>query len=180
MQAGEPGRSNSCGSTSKSHQGCRPQGILFHHTARPSQRPRPLQSFHGPPLRDLQIATTMPQGAAKGRGKKKFQPWKGHGKGQKGHSKGKHGDLPLVSQTPDGRDICFAFNSQWAIAMSAESVVVTATMRPESTAKYKRAGVRKSDPLGPCSPEVSYGCCISFAATKEKLTSNIFCMSLAN
>jgi hypothetical protein len=21
-----------------------------------------------------------------------------------------------VSQTPDGRDICFAFNSQWAIA----------------------------------------------------------------
>jgi hypothetical protein len=51
-------------------------------------------------------------GRTKGKGKKKFQPWKGHGKGQKGHSKGKHGDLPLVSQTPDGRDICFAFNSQ--------------------------------------------------------------------
>jgi hypothetical protein len=123
-------------------------------------------------------------GRTKGKGKKKFQPWKGHGKGQKGHSKGKHGDLPLVSQTPDGRDICFAFNRAATTSvgdcMSAESVVVTATMRPESTAKCKRAGVRKSDPLGPCSPGVSYGCCISFAATKEKLTSNIFCMSLAN
>eukprot|EP00435_Cladocopium_sp_Y103_P038052 s612_g10.t1 len=37
---------------------------------------------------------------------------KGSFKGHKGGGKGKHGDLPLVSQTPDGRDICFAFNSQ--------------------------------------------------------------------
>ena len=49
----------------------------------------------------------------KGKGKGKFNNNKGFGKGFKGSgSKGKHGDLSLVSQTPDGRDICFAFNSQ--------------------------------------------------------------------
>ena len=49
----------------------------------------------------------------KGKGKGKFQQQKGFGKHQKGNgAKGKHGDLHLVSQTPDGRDICFAFNSQ--------------------------------------------------------------------
>ena len=48
----------------------------------------------------------------KGKGKGKFQN-KGFNKGYKGQGqKGKHGDLSLVSQTPDGRDICFAFNSQ--------------------------------------------------------------------
>ena len=45
LQAGEPGRSNSCGSTSKSHQGCRPQGILFHHTARPHSGRDPCKVF---------------------------------------------------------------------------------------------------------------------------------------
>ena len=49
----------------------------------------------------------------KGKGKGKFQQHKGFGKGAKNNaSKGKHGDLSLVAQTPDGRDICFAFNSQ--------------------------------------------------------------------
>ena len=49
----------------------------------------------------------------KGKGKGKFQQNKGYGKGFKSSGpKGKHGDLNLVSQTPDGRDICFAFNSQ--------------------------------------------------------------------
>ena len=49
----------------------------------------------------------------KGKGKGKFPQHKGFGKGNKGQgNKGKHGDLNLVSQTPDGRDICFAFNSQ--------------------------------------------------------------------
>ena len=47
----------------------------------------------------------------KGKGKGKFQGKQG-GKSNKGLSKGKHGDFNLVSQTPDGRDICFAFNSQ--------------------------------------------------------------------
>lgn len=49
----------------------------------------------------------------KGKGKGKSQQHKGFGKGAKANaSKGKHGDLSLVAQTPDGRDICFAFNSQ--------------------------------------------------------------------
>ena len=47
----------------------------------------------------------------KGRGKGK-QFGKFGGKGGKSYNKGKHGDLSLVSQTPDGRDICFAYNSQ--------------------------------------------------------------------
>ena len=49
----------------------------------------------------------------KGKGKGKFQQNKGYGKGFKSSgNKGKHGDLNLVTQTPDGRDICFAYNSQ--------------------------------------------------------------------
>ena len=49
----------------------------------------------------------------KGKGKGKFNSYKGFQKGHKGSgAKGKHGDLSLVSQTPDGRDICFAYNSQ--------------------------------------------------------------------
>ena len=48
----------------------------------------------------------------KGRGKYSFgNSFKGAGKHHKG-GKGKHGDLHLVSQTPDGREICFAYNSQ--------------------------------------------------------------------
>eukprot|EP00435_Cladocopium_sp_Y103_P067848 s408_g30.t1 len=55
-------------------------------------------------------------GKSKGRtkGKNSFASYKGASKGgTKGfNSKGKHGDLQLVSQMPDGRDICFAYNSQ--------------------------------------------------------------------
>ena len=46
-------------------------------------------------------------------GPKGKQSSKGFGKhGKSGNAKGKHGDFPLVAQTPDGRDICFAYNSQ--------------------------------------------------------------------
>ena len=61
----------------------------------------------------------------KGKGKEHKGDWKGDGKaGWKGHTKnkdgkpthkgkyGKLGHLDLVSHTPDGREICYAFNAQ--------------------------------------------------------------------
>ena len=53
------------------------------------------------------------EGNYKGKGKGKGKQFgKSGNKGGKSYNKGKHGDLSLVSQTPDGRDICFAYNSQ--------------------------------------------------------------------
>ena len=52
-------------------------------------------------------STFRPKGKGHGKVKGKFD----HGKG-KTKSKGKHGNQPLVASTPDGREICFAFNSQ--------------------------------------------------------------------
>lgn len=49
------------------------------------------------------------KGGFKGQGKVKGKFKKGKSKGQ---NKGKHGNYDLVSKTPDGREICFAFNSQ--------------------------------------------------------------------
>ena len=53
------------------------------------------------------------EGNYKGKGKGKGKQFgKSGNKGGKSYNKGKHGDLSLVSQTPDGRDICFAYSSQ--------------------------------------------------------------------
>ena len=53
------------------------------------------------------------EGNYKGKGKGKGRQFgKSGNKGGKSYNKGKHGDLNLVPQTPDGRDICFAYNSQ--------------------------------------------------------------------
>ena len=58
---------------------------------------------------------TRPKGKGKGKGFHNFSSFnnfsKGSGKHQR-NAKGNHGDFQLVSQTPDGRDICFAYNSQ--------------------------------------------------------------------
>ena len=51
------------------------------------------------------------KGKSKGFGKVRGKFDKGKGKAS-GKSKGKHGDHHLVTHSPDGREICFAFNSQ--------------------------------------------------------------------
>ena len=51
------------------------------------------------------------KGKTKGYGKVRGKFDKGKGKGG-GKAKGKHGDHNLVTHSPDGREICFAFNSQ--------------------------------------------------------------------
>ena len=109
----------------------------------------------------------------KGKGKGKFHQNEGFGKGFKSSgNKGKHGDLNLVTQTPDGRDICFAFNSQGCNGKCGRVHVCRVRGRYADHAAREHSK-HQSDLKDHPNTLDSSGCCTSSVVAKEELTSNI-------
>ena len=111
---------------------------------------------------------TRPKGKGKGKGSyNSFNNFsKGSGKHQR-NAKGKHGDFQLVSQTPDGRDICFAYNSQGCNGKCGRVHVCRVKGcfgEPGNMPSSKAAPKRPSDRVGHCNPVHGCGCCISSVA----------------